>query len=447
LDINVKFTDKQLIAWEYLHDDKTSEILYGGSAGGGKTFLGCAWIIINCLKYKNTRWLIGRSKLDSLKKTTLKSFFDVCKSWNIKSGVDYTLNSHSNIITFFNGSEIILKDLFLYPSDPEFDSLGSLEITGAFIDEASQIELKAKNTVASRIRYKLDEYGLTPKILMTCNPSRGWIYTEFYKKWKDEKLEPHRQFIQALITDNPYIPKSYINQLQQSLDRVQKQRLLYGMWEFESDASTLIDYDNIVALWNNNHVFGYSIKKYISADIARFGQDKTTITLWTGLVLEKVYILEKKSVVQSANFIRELAREHRVQLSNIVIDADGVGGGAADMLLGCYNFMGNRTPIQTGSDKANYQNLKSQCYYKLAEIINEGQILIKDESPELKKNLVEELEQVKKKNWDKDGKLQIMSKDEVKSIIGRSPDFSDALMMRMVFELKNTEFSFDFSFL
>ena len=35
---------------------------------------------------------------------------------------------------------------------------------------------------------------------------------------------------------------------------------------------------------------------------------------------------------------------------------------------------------------------------------------------------------------DKDGKKAVVPKDLVKAAIGRSPDFSDALMMRMFFE-------------
>ena len=71
--------------------------------------------------------------------------------------------------------------MFLYPSDRNFDSLGSLEITAAFIDEANQITEKAKNVVASRLRYKLDENNLIPKMLMTCNPAKNWTYTEYYR--------------------------------------------------------------------------------------------------------------------------------------------------------------------------------------------------------------------------------------------------------------------------
>ena len=54
----------------------------------------------------------------------------------------------------------------------------------------------------------------------------------------------------------------------------------------------------------------------------------------------------------------------------------------------------------------------------------------------LKKRLIEELEQVKSRDLDKDGKLKIITKEEVKERLGRSPDFSDMLMMRMWFELQ-----------
>jgi hypothetical protein len=60
-----------------------------------------------------------------------------------------------------NGSEILKKDLYV-PPDPNFDSLGSLEITGA-IDECNQITYKAWQIVKSRIRYKIKSLGITQK--------------------------------------------------------------------------------------------------------------------------------------------------------------------------------------------------------------------------------------------------------------------------------------------
>ncbi len=177
--IQPKLIPKQKQALKYLLDNKTREILFGGAAGGGKSYLLCCYALITCLQYKGVRGLIGRSKLDSLKKTTLNSFWDICNQWKLKSGTHYKFNAQSNIITFYNGSEIILKDLFLYPSDPNYDSLGSLELTFACIDECNQITEKAKQIVSSRLRYKLDVYNLIPKLLMTCNPSKGWVYHTF----------------------------------------------------------------------------------------------------------------------------------------------------------------------------------------------------------------------------------------------------------------------------
>ena len=84
----------------------------------------------------------------------------------------------------------------------------------------------------------------------------------------------------------------------------------------------------------------------------------------------------------------------------------------------------------------NYKNLKSQCYYILAKKINEGQIGITCPDINIKEYIIEELEQVRIKNQDKDTKLQIVAKDTIKALIGRSPDYADALAMRMYYEIK-----------
>ena len=190
---------------------------------------------------------MGRSKLTTLKKTTLKTFIEVAKTLGLKEDNHFKYNQINNEIKFYNGSEIILKDLFSYPSDPEFDSLGSLEIAGAFIDECNQISEKAKNIVMSRIRHKLDEFGMIPKILMTCNPSRNWCYNEYYKKQMDGRLEPYKKFIQALNTDNKFISKHYITNLERQ-DEVTKNRLLYGNWDYE-DQLGLFKYDSILDMF------------------------------------------------------------------------------------------------------------------------------------------------------------------------------------------------------
>ena len=426
MTIDAKFTYTQEQAIEYLFDKQTTEILFGGAAGGGKSWVGCAWIIIVCLKYAGTRYLMGSSKLDALKKTTLNTFFEVCQHWNIVADKHYNFNASTNIIKFYNNSEIILKDLFLYPSDRNFDSLGSLEITGAFIDEANQITEKAKNIVASRLRYKLDKYNIIPKLLMTCNPAKNWVYTQYYKPAKDGTIKKHRKFIQSLVDDNEYISKFYKTQLE-TLDELSKQRLLFGNWEYDVSDDSLCNYDAIVRLFDQQGIDG---EKYITCDVARFGNDKTIIMLWKGLHITKVITLLKSAINDVVEQIKQIQQQEQVKLSNIIVDEDGVGGGVKDYLR-CRGFVNNSRPIK----KENYQNLKTQCYYKLASMINTAQIGISMNDVNIKQTMIEELEQIRSKDQDKDNKLQIVPKETVKAILGRSPDYADAMAMRMYYEI------------
>jgi len=422
----VEFTDKQKEAMSYLLDNSTKEVLYGGAAGGGKSWVGCSWIIRCCLQHKGTRYLIGRSKLDALKKTTLNTFFEVCSHWNLKGGEHYKYNGQTNVITFYNGSEILLKDLFLYPSDRNFDSLGSLEITGAFIDEANQVTEKAKNVLASRIRYKLDENNLVPKLFMSCNPAKNWVYSEYYRPSLDGSIRDYRKFIQAKVTDNEFISKHYQEQLSQ-MDLVSRKRLLDGDWEYDNSDDVLIDYGAITNMFTNKVEEG---SRYITCDVARFGKDKSVVMLWNGLSVTQMKTFATNTITELAEYIKELHKTYQVPLYNIIVDEDGVGGGLKDILR-CRGFVNNSQALK----KENYTNLKTQCYYKLADQINKGQLAICKIDVDIKADLIQELEQVKRTKIDADTKLSILSKDKIKDIIGRSPDYSDALMMRMYYEI------------
>jgi phage terminase large subunit len=67
--------------------------------------------------------------------------------------------------------------------------------------------------------------------------------------------------------------------------------------------------------------------------------------------------------------------------------------------------------------------------------VNEGKIGVEGITIEDKEKLIAELEQIKQKDIDKDSTIKIIGKDVIKQNIGRSPDNSDMLMMRMIFEI------------
>lgn len=241
---------KQTKCFELLeYDPVVTEVFFGGSAGPGKSFFGCFWQIWRRLTYPGTRGLIGRSVLKTLKETTLETFFEVWEIWGKHNpyGVTIHYKEIKNQILFSNGSKIYLKDLFQYPRDKDFKSLGSFEITDAFYDEMPELTKKAVSICNSRIRYKL--INDKPASLGAGNPAPGWVKHEFVITPEGNKavLKPYQRYVPALLSDNPdpKFRKIYKENLEK-LPIYDRQRLLYGDWTIIDNESPFVpefDYD------------------------------------------------------------------------------------------------------------------------------------------------------------------------------------------------------------
>lgn len=201
--------------------------------------------------------------------------------------------------------------------------------------------------------------------------------------------------------------------------------------EGTADPAMLMAWDKINDLFTNDHVpIG---QKAITADVARYGSDKTVLMLWNGLRVEHIYVYQGQATNITASAILSTAKAEGVPRSRIVVDDDGVGGGVVDLLPGCHAFHNGGKPVTTSNEPQNYANLKAQCSYTLAQVVNAGGIYIED--TEHRDTIAQELSWVKRDKMDHDGKLKVLPKDRVKEGLGRSPDFADNLMMRMVLEL------------
>lgn len=434
MEINLKPTEKQFETFKYLRDDVTSFIIFGGGGGGGKSWLGSEWLMSMAIAYPNTRWFIGRNQLTNLMASTYMTWIKVCKHHGFK---DWTLNGQSHFIQLGNGSRIDLVDLKYNPSDPLYEDLGSYEFTGGFIEEAGEIDFKAFDVLKTRIGRQMNkEYNIKPKILLTCNPKKNWLYQLVYKPFKNGTLPKEYAFIQALYSDNPYTSKEYETSLSSISDKVLKQRLMFGNWEYEDDDNVLMNYDSIQDLFSNTIV--ETNEKWIVADIARYGSDKTVISRWKGLHCYKIDMYEKLGVDQVGDILKIILQEEKIPFSHCIVDEDGVGGGVVDMVRGVKGFQANRSPFPnrvTGKPD-NYRNLKGQCAYLLADFVNDHKIKVTC-TPEIRELLAEELGQIKRKDGDKEGKMEIEGKDMQKEMIGRSPDIADTFVMRMFFEYEH----------
>jgi phage terminase large subunit len=418
----IQFHDKQKEALSYLAiDNDCRQLLYGGSAGSGKSFLGCDWQIKRRLKYPGTRGLIGRAELKKLRLSTLATFFELCTKYNLIAGKHFTYNGQDHVINWYNGSQIILMDLADMPSDPDFGRFGSLEITDYFVDEASEVSEKCVNILNSRVRYKL--INDNPKGLLTCNPHKGWLYREFFDAQRNGSIRKDRRFIQALPTDNPHISPVYIESLQMLPD-IDRKRLLEGDWDYDETKDRLYEYDDLLRCFRPSTTLG---DKFITADIARMGDDRTVIVVWNNLHAEKFVVLKHKPINEVVDTINELIKSQSVRLSNVLVDEDGIGGGVVDFIR-CKGFLNGSKAVRD-----NYMNLKSDCYFKLGELISSNAITFESTH---KDTIVKELEMIRREKIDSDGKLRVTNKEDLKKRHGISPDFADAIMMRAFYELK-----------
>lgn len=439
--------EKQLQAVEYWIDDTTEEILYGGGKGGGKSFLGASLIFGDALIYPETHYFIARKELIDLRKFTIPTVHEVFKNWGLKIE-DYTsFNGQDNVFNLKNGSKVYLIACNEVPSDPLFERFGSMQMTRGWMEEAGEIAEPAKaNLWLSIGRWKNSEYNLKKKLLITCNPKKGWMKREFVDLWKADLLPYNRKFVPALATDNPYLPQDYIETLRSEKDKVRKQRLFLGDWEYDEDQDSLITYDALCDTFTNTITKDGG--KYLVIDVARLGRDATVFSFWDGLELYRIERFEKQDTQVTIQKAKDFATTERIPYSHIIIDEDGIGGAVVDGMLGVKGFIANSSPLPSASEirqrnskvdsffvpKRNFSNLKSQCAFKLAELINEHKIAFK--VIDYRDIIIEELTALlRQKDIDSDGKLQIRPKEDVKEDIGRSPDVGDTLIYRMYFEL------------
>jgi len=426
--MEINLTKKQSEAWDYLEDSSTNYIVFGGAAGGAKSYLSAIWLWYLCATYDNVHCFVGREELKRLRESWVMTWHKMIAQFKLPKA-DY--NAKDNYFIFPNQSRIDLLDLRYMPSDPLYERYGSVEYTCGVIEEGGEVAFEAFDTLKSRIgRYNNAEHGITPKILITCNPKKNWLYNQFYLPWKRGSLSEDMAFIQALPHDNPHLPPDYIEGLKKITDKARKQRLLYGEWEYDDSDNSLISFDSIQDLFTNVVQGG---KRYITADIARYGADATVIGYWNGLRLEEIIKIDKSDLMHVVGVINKLREEKGVALSNVIVDEQGVGGGVKDALK-CKGFIANGRPFADGK---NFSNIKSQCFFKLADYINDGKIWAVDK---FRESITQELEMVKSDTITGDGKQSVLGKDKVRELLGRSPDFADMMMMRMYYELRPTYF-------
>lgn len=428
-----------------LNNNWVSFLWYWWAAWWWKTILAAMWICMMCTKYPWVRYWVFRRYITDCLDTTFQSFIKALLILGMKEAptivelknnpdkYDFCVRNWGKEVVFYNSSEIWFRWIQDKPTDIHFTKIWWLELTWSFVDEANECPEMGIAVLRKRVwRHLNAEYNIPRKVLCTFNPDKWWIYRTFYNPYKTNTESDDVKFIPALPTDNPYLTQEYLDELENEKNEVLKQRYFYGNFDYDDTPWRLFDYNAILNMWNNPAITG---EKYITIDVARQWADKTYIRLWDWLVSKKLIIEDKSRMDELAERVRILAQQEWIPMNRVIADEDWVWWGLVDILR-CQWFLNNARPLQSKkpniSTKRNYANLKTQCYYYLSDYVNTGKIRIEHED----KNLVEELDIIVEVDIDKDWPLRIISKEDMKDKLWRSPDTADSIMMRMFFEIK-----------
>lgn len=213
---------KQETLIEAMLDPTVNVIYYGGAAGGGKTRGALAGFVMLAKLYPGSIWCVIRKDLGRIRKNTIPSFRKILPAGFQTQFID-------NISHFNNGSMIIFaNENFI--KDPDLTWMDGFEPNGFLLEEGQELQLYTFKKAKLRAgRNKITPMP-TPKVVVTGNPTQAWPKDTFYEPYMEGKLPEKTVYIPALMSDNPELPKEYIEALS-TLDEITYSRYADGNWD------------------------------------------------------------------------------------------------------------------------------------------------------------------------------------------------------------------------
>ena len=224
MESRISVTEKQ----KRFIDSTESEVLFGGAAGGGKSYGQMVDALLFALRYPHSRQLVLRRTFPELDKSLIRT------SLSLFPREIYTFNSSSHTGKFKNGSIIDFgycateNDVYQYQS-AEYDVIRFDELT--HFTEAQYIYL------ISRVR---GANSYPKQIKSSTNPGgvgHSWVKERFVDAAKRGRAfvgkdGMSRIFIPALLDDNKFLREGDPDYKRRLLALPQRERkaLLYGDW-------------------------------------------------------------------------------------------------------------------------------------------------------------------------------------------------------------------------
>lgn len=474
--------------WEF------DTIFAAGTISSSKTYGILALIVELCLEYDETHALIVRVKYDSLKDTTKPDLEMLIPPEFIRKWVD--LDCH-----LVNGSIIRLRSAN-EQSDPQHIWLRGNKPDIGFVDECDGVTEHFMSAFYARIgvqrkrRRRSARERVCPALtFLACNPNIAWPK----KHYTDHRDRPDRQraerfyYQKFTIQDNiAFISEAKQAQWKRVMTPPMYKRFVLGNWDAMSDREQLFlfeDMDRCRAYIPETVVPAEQDPRtgrttpartvqydhYLGVDPAGFGPDKCAFLVMRGPNLLRLDYHQKTSQVDVAAHTKRLMAEYGITPDHVVMDTDGLGAGAADILAAEQIFivqlkggaaadpaafyMENpsdpNSRIHMDNAAFSFHNKRAQVHWEAMQMLRAGAIGNFDTLGYKGPSDPEPGQDVEEINLDETLRadmasihygfhkgtkaIQMESKDDIKKRLHRSPDFSDVLVNAIQAYLQDTK--------
>jgi phage terminase large subunit len=383
------------------------KVLVGGRSSG-KSYSAAIHAMMSAREVE-LKILCLRQLQNSIRQSVYTLIKDLVYTYGFQDEFQFTISEIRHLRT---GS--IFKFMGISRNVDEVKSTEGIDIV--WIEEAHAMTQEQWDVINPTIRKDNSE------IWIIFNPQHrtDYVFQNFVEHPLKNSIVRHINY-----DENPFISATMHSVIAEAKEKDEEEyKHIYLGVPREGDDRSLFAYSDIENAMNGDLSGVDQSGVYsIACDVARYGKDKSVTTERNGHLIHQLKEYSKYSTMEFATVINN--DYHRGQKPDaVIIDTIGVGAGVYDKLL----QMGVRGVIEGNAsmkpeDIKVYQNKRAEMYFGLKHFVEKGGKLPND------KDLKEELLALRYFYNQTSGKIQIISKDDLKEILGRSPDKSDSVAL------------------
>ena len=388
-------------------ESKCNKVLLLAGRATGKSYVASIAAAMNMLMGK--RLIVFAQTFSSLQRNIFAEIVNRLDEWK----VSYNYNKSSMIISVGNGI------CYGYSYENIESVRGLTNISVCIADEIALAPIP--EVFFAAVSPVMRGPNIIPKFYALTTPRGGSTWNELFK------TDSSWDIITATTFDNTFLSSESIQLMKESLTVEMQQQELYGQLLDMQVENAIIDIDKVNTVPN-----GSDEQYYCGIDFARYGSDSTCIVIRNGYSIVEMNKMNNADTDEIVNIYLTLCKKYNPIMTAI----DSTGGydiGFYDRLKHTNKEI-QEVNFGSASDDGICANKRSFIYFNLASALENGFAIDDNEMRQA----------LRYTTWSltANGKRILTPKDNIKRIIGHSPDSLDALALSF-YKIKAPTYTMD----